>query len=119
MATKIIKVFGLEISDKVFPKLYKLGIDNYKKMELVLSLGKEYFSKLTAAEVATMIETAQPVEIMGKTVDVFEFPAIYCWYTQKPDEFEKFFNDTVVSLWGGDTGLAFRMIEEYFERSVK
>ena len=116
---KSVKVSGLEIEENVFPKLYKLGNEDFKKLELILSLAKDHCPSLSPLEVARKVESAGPVMVMGKVIDVFDFPAIYCWYSQKPEDFEKFFNDTVVALWGGDRENAFLMMEEYFERGVK
>lgn len=114
--TKQIKVSGLDIDEKVFPKLYELGKEDFKRLEMILSLARDHCPTLSALEVARKVESAKPMTVMGKIIGVFEFPAIYCWYSQNKEGFEKFFKETVVELWGGDKETAFKMMEEYFER---
>ncbi len=117
--TKSIKVFGLEIDEKHYPRLYKLGGEDFGRLGIVVLTVKDLCQDMNWGEVARKIETSLPREIAGEMVDIISFPAVYCWYVHKPKEFEKFFVGTVKRLWSGDNKLALKMMEEYFERGVK
>lgn len=117
--TETIKVLGLEIDENVFPKLYELGKIDFKRLELVLSLAKDHCLRMSLLEVAKVVETAKPLVVMGRAIEVFDFPAIYCWRLQNPVGFEKFFKESVSLLWSGDRDNALKMMEEYFERRFK
>lgn len=117
--TNIVKVLGLEIDRNIYPKLYELGMTDFKRLELVLSLARDHCPRLPLLEIAKVVETAKPLVVMGRAIEVFDFPAIYCWRLQNPKDFERFFKESVSLLWGGDRDNALTMMEEYFERGLK
>ena len=117
--TKIIKVFGFEINEEQYPKLYKLGGDDFGRLKIVVLTVKDFYRDLNWEEVARKIEASPAVEIAGERMDILSLPAVYCWYVHKPEEFEKFFVETVKRLWSGENKLALKKMEEYFERGVK
>lgn len=117
--TKTIKVMGLEIDGNVYPKLYELGTSDFKRLELVLSVARDHCPGKTLSEVIQIVESAKPLVVMGRAIGVLDFPAIYCWRLQNPLDFERFFGETVATLWGGDRDSALKMMEEYFERGLK
>ncbi len=117
--TKIIKVFGFEINEELYPRLYKLGLDDFGRLKIVVLTVKDFYQDLDWEGVVRKVETSLPVGIAGERVDILSFPVVYCWYVHKPQEFEKFFAETVKRLWSGDNKLALKMMEDYFERGVK
>lgn len=117
--TRSVRVLGHEIGENQYPRLYKLGKDDPAKLRIVVKLFAEHGKEKEVPVILSKIENSVPLMILGMEVDPFVFPAIYCWYHTNPDNFIKFFQESVEKMWGGDKKAALKMVEEYFEKGVR
>ncbi len=90
--SKSIDVSGFNISEELFPSLYKLGMLDRQRLEKVIKTFRVHcLESKDFQHILELIEKSQPVMILGKAIDAITYPAIYCWYKMNPVDFEKFF----------------------------
>ncbi len=112
----VIKVFGHQLHENTTPKLYKLGKNDYKRLKVVLLVVRDQCADKDLLAVARKVESSKEIEFSGLKIGIIDYPAIYCWYVNKPKEFMLFFEDTVEKMWAGDKTNALKMLERFFEK---